>query len=87
MAINVNNVLLMIYSNMLLLLSSIKEKFGQKVSKKDHVNGPLIIFVTVVGVIFIAWALGQLLCWSTTGTNFQWYSKGGKAWEFKLGCQ
>lgn len=55
-------------------------------SRNGQVNGPIIIIVTLIGVVFIAWALGQSICWATTGKDFQFYVNLGKG-IFKLGCE
>ncbi|MDQ0256410.1 hypothetical protein J2S74_003830 [Evansella vedderi] len=94
MQLSTNNVFLVMWMNIFLFSQKVKEStsvrefFSVKPQTSNHVAGLVIIFVKLVGVVLIAWAVGQAICWATTGSNFQWYSKvGNGSWEFRLGCK
>lgn len=70
-----------------LKLMRIGQFFSIKSKKKKAVlANPLVVFVVVVAVIFIVWALGELLCWKHGKSHFVFSSKI-KNGVFRLGCR
>lgn len=87
MILPLNNLLIQFYTHLYYLIGNVKQLSTEKVDRKTKLYvGALVFIVVVIGVVFVAWALGQAICWKTTGKDFVFSTKL-KTGTFKLGCR
>ncbi len=88
MSLSLENTLILLYTRVLLFIGNVKESLVKQSDnqKLKLFAGPLVFIVVVIAVVFVAWALGQTICWATTGKDFVFATKL-KEGEFRLGCQ